>query len=117
MAAFIGLFLVFVLIQTVFLAVSVGIGFLLRWLIPGVDLGAGVLAGLISTIAICYFFLQALKLTSLIPTLGRPGEDDEDDEDCDEDDDEDEEDESPPARKRHFSPPPMIGQHWKKRNR
>jgi NhaP-type Na+/H+ or K+/H+ antiporter len=39
------MFIVYLLIKAVLLAIGVGIGFLLHWMLPAVDLGIGILIG------------------------------------------------------------------------
>ena len=47
MRAFVGLLVTFLAINLGVIASGTGIGFLLRWVLPSVDLGAGILIGLV----------------------------------------------------------------------
>ncbi len=48
MRALLGFLLIFGTIGTILLALGAGIGFLLHWLLPSVDLGIGMLIGVIT---------------------------------------------------------------------
>lgn len=48
------------------LGVGIGIGFLLRWILPAVDLGVGILIGVVATVASVNFFLRINKITDQI---------------------------------------------------
>ena len=58
---FIVLILLYAVVQAVLLGIAVGIGFLLHWIVPDVNIGMGILVGLISTIASAYLFSQMMK--------------------------------------------------------
>ncbi len=49
MGALLGLLGIYVLIMLVLLGVGLGIGALLHWLVPAVDLGVGMLIGVVTT--------------------------------------------------------------------
>ncbi len=49
MGALLGLLGIYLLITLVLLAVGLGIGSLLHWLVPAVDLGMGMLIGVVTT--------------------------------------------------------------------
>jgi len=51
-----GTILIYLVIKIVLLAVGIGIGFLLHWLVPAIDLGIGVLIGVIATGFSLFFF-------------------------------------------------------------
>src|SRR5262245_37948547 len=44
-----GLLAIYLLIKAFLLAVAIGLGFLLRWIIPALDLGISILIGLLAT--------------------------------------------------------------------
>ena len=51
--------LIMLLVINVFiLSIGTGIGFLLRWILPGVDLGTGTLIGVVSLSISIYFFVR-----------------------------------------------------------
>jgi hypothetical protein len=62
MAAIIGLAVLCLVIQVLLLAVAAVIGFGLCWCIPDMNIGNGILIGLISSIASIYFTVQLVKL-------------------------------------------------------
>ena len=81
------------------------------------DVGSGVLVGVIANLAVVYLIVQFIKLPfTLKYFLTLAGEDEEYEDDEEDDDDEEVEEELPP-QKRHISVPSPIGQHWKKRKR
>lgn len=65
--AMFGSFVIVVILTTLLLAVGIGIGLLLHWLLPGIDLGTGTLTGII-TLSISVFFYS--KFASFITTSG-----------------------------------------------
>ena len=115
------LIVAFVVIQSLLLAVSVGIGFLLHWLIPGLEIGPGIVAGVIATIATTYFLCHVVGMTikSKFVELSRESDENDDEEDEEEEDIEKDEEEVdvPAPRKRRWSAPHSIGRHWQKRKR
>jgi len=50
----------YLLINVLLLAAGVGIGYLLRWLLPAVDWGAGILIGVVTTAISAYVFGRVL---------------------------------------------------------
>lgn len=77
----------FLIVQMLLLAVSIGIGYLLRLVIPSLDPGMAILISLVATIA------SALMVVKLIGTVSNDTviiADDDDDEDEDENDEDDE---------------------------
>jgi hypothetical protein len=64
MAAILGLMFLYVVFQAMLLGVSVAIGFLLQWFIPNMSIGAGVLVGMLSTVASAHFFMQIMRFAS-----------------------------------------------------
>ncbi len=82
MGAFLGFFIMFFIAQLLLLAVSIGIGYLLRLVIPSLDLGMAILISLASTIA------SALMVAKLVSSASSDtivvAEDDDDDDGDDE---------------------------------
>ena len=58
MRALLGLLLVYLLVKTVLIAVGIGIGFLLHWLVPSIDVGMGALIGVVATAFSIYLFAR-----------------------------------------------------------
>lgn len=57
MKPLLGLLITYLVVNLGVIAASVAIGFLLRWLLPSVDLGTGILIGIVSIgLSIHYFF-------------------------------------------------------------
>jgi hypothetical protein len=54
------------LIFLVVLIVGIGIGYLLHWLLPGVELGVGILIGVVTAIGSVNFFLLASRALKLV---------------------------------------------------
>ena len=57
----IGLFIVYLLIKAVLFGIGIGIGFLLHWMLPTVDLGLGILIGVVATGISFHFFTQLVN--------------------------------------------------------
>lgn len=80
MGAFFGLLIVTLLVATLILGLGTGAGYLLRWIIPSVEIGTGILTGVISIATSIYF---VGKLTNALPSDNivyiSNGEDDDDD--------------------------------------
>jgi hypothetical protein len=55
-----GIIIVYLLIKIILLAVGVGIGFLLHWMLPAVDLGIGILIGVVATAIAVHYFMQLM---------------------------------------------------------
>ncbi len=49
---------IYLAINLFLLGVGIGIGFLLRWILPAVDLGVGILIGVVTTVASVNLFLR-----------------------------------------------------------
>jgi hypothetical protein len=64
MAAILALILLYVVVQVLLLAVSVGIGFILQWFIPDLGIGTGILIGLVSTVASAHCLVQLIRFAS-----------------------------------------------------
>ncbi len=59
--------LVTYLVMNLFLlGLGIGIGFLLHWLLPAVDLGVGILIGVVTTVASVNLFLRINSITEQI---------------------------------------------------
>jgi len=58
--------LVYLVIKLVLLALGIGVGWLLHWLIPAIDLGIGVLIGVVSTGLSVYFFIRLMTARDVI---------------------------------------------------
>lgn len=57
---------VFLGINLFLLGLGTGIGFLLHWILPGVDVGIGILIGVVTTIASTGFYLRLNRITEQI---------------------------------------------------
>ena len=57
-------------IKGLLLAVGIGIGFLLHWLIPAIELGMGVLIGVVATGISVYFFARMMNTPEVISDEG-----------------------------------------------
>lgn len=93
MGAFLGFFIMFLIAELLLLAISIGISYLLRWVIPSLDQGMAILISLVATIA------SALMVAKLIgkasdDTVVIEEDDDDDDDEGDDEGDEDGEDDS-----------------------
>jgi NhaP-type Na+/H+ or K+/H+ antiporter len=53
--------LMYLLLKGLLLAVGIGLGFLLHWLIPAIELGMGVLIGVVATGISVYFFARMMS--------------------------------------------------------
>ena len=62
MKAFLGLLATFLAVNLGVIAFGVGIGLLLRWVLPAVDLGVGILVGVVSMGLSIHYFLRILAL-------------------------------------------------------
>jgi hypothetical protein len=56
----------YLVINLFLLGLGIGIGFLLRWILPAVDLGVGILTGVVVTIASVNLFLRINGITGQI---------------------------------------------------
>lgn len=56
-------FIIVVVLTVIILTSGLGIGFLLHWLLPAIDVGVGTIAGLVS---LCIATFIYVKLTSLV---------------------------------------------------
>lgn len=57
---------IYIAINLFLLGVGIGIGFLLRWIFPLMDLGVGILTGVVTTIASANLFLRINSITKQI---------------------------------------------------
>jgi hypothetical protein len=74
-------FILFLIIEALLLALSLGIGYALRWLIPSLDLGMATLIGLVSSITTFYLISKINRETKDEPVyVIDDEEEDEDDE-------------------------------------
>jgi hypothetical protein len=53
----------YLIIKIILLCISIGIGFLLHWIMPSIDLGIGILIGVISTGISAYTFVKITEAT------------------------------------------------------
>lgn len=67
MRSFLGGLLFYLLIKLFLLGVGIGVGFLLHWLLPAIDLGSGVLIGVVATGLTLHFFGRLLALVDSEP--------------------------------------------------
>jgi hypothetical protein len=56
---------IFLLIFALVLAMGIGIGLLLHWLLPGIDLGVGILIGVVNTIGSIHLYMRANSAVEL----------------------------------------------------
>ena len=66
MKAFLGLLVTFLVVNLAVIASGIGIGLLLRWVLPSVDLGAGILIGIVSIGLSIHYFLRILALGEVL---------------------------------------------------
>jgi hypothetical protein len=64
MGAFLGFFIMFLIAELLLLAVSIGIGYLLRLLIPSLDPGMAILISLAATIASVFMVAKLMSRVS-----------------------------------------------------
>ncbi len=62
MKALLGLLTTFLVVNLGVIAFGIGIGFLIRWMLPSVDLGAGILVGVVSMGLSIHYFSRILSL-------------------------------------------------------
>ena len=82
MAAILGILIVYLVLQTILLAVGVGVGLALHWCISGLTIDMGVLVGVLSTIASAYFLAKMMR-AKYVDTIGEFLADQEDDDEDD----------------------------------
>lgn len=58
--------LVYLVLKLVLLALGIGVGWLLHWLIPAIDLGIGVLIGVVATGLSVYFFIRLMTARDVV---------------------------------------------------
>lgn len=92
MAAILGIIVLYFVLQLLLLTVAAAIGFSLHWCLPEVNIGTGILVGLLSSIATAYFLVQVMRI-GFMKELSRDM------------DDWDEEDEEPPELSITVPPP------------
>jgi len=98
------LFLVAVLAHLLLVAAAVGEGFLLHWIVPGLDLSTCVLAGFAATISSVFVLVQIVRIV-LDFEFGREEEGMEEDEDEEGEEDKDDDEEQQPPRGSASLPP------------
>ncbi len=76
MKAILGLLVVFILINLGLIAVGVGIGSLLHWMVPSIDRGTSILIAVVATGFSIHYFIRLLKFSEYLD-LPRSEEDDE----------------------------------------
>ena len=64
------LLFIYVVIKGLLLAVGIGVGFLLHWLIPAIELGMGVLIGVVTTGLSAHFFGRTMNTPEVISDEG-----------------------------------------------
>ena len=69
MAAILGILIVYLVFQTILLAVGVGVGLALHWCVPGLTVDMGVLVGVLSALASAYFLAKMMR-AKYIDTIG-----------------------------------------------
>ena len=74
-----GMIAVYLIFKLILLALAIGIGFLLHWILPGVDLGMCILLGLMASGISIYFFAGVIE--RLLLELHPYDYDDDDDDD------------------------------------
>ena len=62
MRSCLGFLAIYAVIKLVVIGIGLGIGFLLRWLVPAIDLGIGALIGVVATGITLYIFVRVLAL-------------------------------------------------------
>ena len=62
MRSLLGFLFIYLLVKTFLIALGVGIGFLLHWIVPAIDVGMGVLIGVVATGFSIYFFARISTL-------------------------------------------------------
>ena len=94
----------------ILIGLCVGEGYLLHWLLPGMDVGSAILAGTAFVIASLYFVVQFIRIASSFDmSRGSTKEAEEDEED-----EEDDEEEEP---RDFFLPPRPSGPRRRRRKR
>jgi hypothetical protein len=66
MKAILGLLFVYVLVNLGLIALGVGIGFLLHWMLPSVDLGTGILIAVVATGFSIHYFIRLLWFSEFL---------------------------------------------------
>lgn len=86
MPEIVGTLIVYLVLQTILLAVGVGVGLALHWCVPGLTVDMGVLVGVLSTIASAYFLarMTRARYLDMIEDSLADQEDEEQDEDLSE---------------------------------
>ena len=72
MRSLLGFLFIYLLVKTFLIALGVGIGFLLHWIVPAIDVGMGVLIGVVAT-GFSIYILRAHLRTARLIHRGRPG--------------------------------------------
>ncbi len=66
MKVFLGLLFVYLVLNLGLIAVGVGIGFLLHWMLPSVDLGTAILIAVVSTGFSIHYFVRLLRFSEFL---------------------------------------------------
>ena len=61
MRPFLGALLIFLIVELFLIALGIGVGFLLHWVIPGVEAGTGILIGVVATAFSIQFFARLMN--------------------------------------------------------
>jgi hypothetical protein len=59
------LLLLFVIIAFILLVFGIGLGFLLHWIVPRVDVGMAILIGLVTTVSTLHFAIRLMVVSGL----------------------------------------------------
>ncbi len=69
MRSLLSFLLIYILIKLFLIGMGIGIGFLLHWLIPAVEIGIGILIGIIATGMAIHFFARLTALSDTYDPL------------------------------------------------
>jgi hypothetical protein len=75
MKAFLGLLMMYLLFNLGLIALGVGIGFLLHWMLPSVDLGTAILIAVVVTGFSIHYFIRLLSLADFLEPPRNEGDD------------------------------------------
>ncbi len=70
MRSLLGLLFLYLLLKAFLVGIGMGIGFILHWIVPAIDLGMAVLIGVITTGFSMYFFARLFALADTISGEG-----------------------------------------------
>ena len=65
MRAFFGMILIYLVIKAFLLVIGLGIGLLMHWLAPSIDIGIGILIGIVATGLTLHFYARLLALRAV----------------------------------------------------